>query len=122
MVSTRSQTRIANANASIATHTSAMLSKDKRLHNYKNGDVYDGDCYEDQRLATAMQHKPQIKTRSKTQAIQKETTMRQDEIIAALALLAIHDMHDQQNAGWLPDTAHCEYQTQNRNNYTCNIL
>ena len=63
----------------------------------------------------------QIKTRSKTQAIQKET-LRQDEIIAALALLAIHDMHDQPNADWFPDTAPSEYQTQNRNNYTCNIL
>lgn len=77
--------------------------------------------------ATAAAHAPaplsiaQIKTRSKTQAIQKET-LRQDEIIAALALLAIHDMHDQPNADWFPDTAPSEYQTQNRNNYTCNIL
>ena len=63
----------------------------------------------------------QIKTRSKTQAIQKET-LRQDEMIAALALLAIHDMHDQPNAGWFPDTAPSKYQTQNRINYTCNIL
>lgn len=54
----------------------------------------------------------QIKTRSKSQAIVQET-IRRDTMLAAMGLLALHDMHDTQCA---------DYVFQNRNDYTCNIL
>lgn len=58
----------------------------------------------------------QIKTRSNTQAIEQET-IKHDTMIAAMGLLALHDIHDPANAGWFPD-----HVFQNRNDYTCNIL
>jgi len=75
MVSTRSQTRMANANAPVATPTHAML-------------------------ATAMQPNSQIKTRSQTRTNQQNKIFREDELIAAMTLLSLHDMHDPANAGW----------------------
>lgn len=75
MVSTRSQTRMANANAPVATHTHAML-------------------------ATALQTNSQIKTRSQTQNNKQNKMLREDELIAAMTLLSLHDMHDPANAGW----------------------
>ena len=46
----------------------------------------------------------QIKSRSKTQAIEQET-IKHDTILAAMGLLALHDIHDPANAGWFPDPA-----------------
>jgi hypothetical protein len=67
----------------------------------------------------------QIKTRSKAQSIAQEA-IRHDTMIAAMGLLALHDMHDPANAGWFPDPANAgwfhDYVFQNRNDYTCNIL
>jgi len=63
----------------------------------------------------------QIKTRSKSHAIEQET-IRHDTMLAAMGLLALHDMHDPANAGWSPNTQCAEYGFQNRNDYTCNIL
>ena len=77
MVSTRSQTRIANANAPVATHTHTHAM-----------------------LATALQTNSQIKTRSQTQNNQQNKMLREDELIAAMTLLSLHDMHDPANAGW----------------------
>jgi len=54
----------------------------------------------------------QIKTRSNSQAIVRET-IKHDTMLAAMGLLALHDMHD---------TPCADYVFQNRNNYTCNIL
>jgi len=63
----------------------------------------------------------QIKTRSKSHAIERET-IRHDTMLAAMGLLALHDMHDPANAGWFPDTQCADYVFQNRDDYTCNIL
>jgi hypothetical protein len=54
----------------------------------------------------------QIKTRSKSQSIARET-IRHDTMLAAMGLLALHDIHDAQCA---------DYVFQNRDDYTCNIL
>ena len=63
----------------------------------------------------------QIKTRSKSHAIEQET-IRHDTMLAAMGLVALHDIHDPANAGWLPDTQCADDVFQNRNDYTCNIL
>ena len=72
MVSTRSQTRMANAKAAaVAAHTPATLINNS-----------------------------QIKTRAQTRTNQQHKMLREDELIAALTLLSLHDMHDTPNAGW----------------------
>jgi hypothetical protein len=66
---------MANANAPVAAHTHAMLT-------------------------TALQTNSQIKTRFQTQTNQQNKMLREDELIAAMTLLSLHDMHDPVNAGW----------------------
>jgi len=93
MVTTRSQTRMANANTTVAAHTPAIFT-----------------------------NRTQIKTRSQTRNNQNNI-IRDDEIIAALTLLSLHDhdMHDHATQLDFTDYENINW-SQIRNNYTCNIL
>ena len=96
MVTTRSQTRMANANTTaVAAHTHATFT-----------------------------NRTQIKTRSQTRNNQNNIIRDDNEIIAAaLTLLSLHDhdMHDHDTQFDFTDYADIDW-SQIKNNYTCNIL
>ena len=94
MVTTRSQTRMANANTTtVAAHTPAAFTNIS-----------------------------QIKTRSQTRNNQNNI-IRDDEIITALTLLSLHDHDMHHHATQLDFTDYADINwSQIRNNYTCNIL